>query len=442
MRKRAPLTLAEKERIYEGKLQARTLAEVASSVGCSLSCARKWWRQGRDHGWKGLQAGRLGTERTGILSHFDPCIADKALTHKRRHPRWGADRVLIELRKDPELAGVRLPKRSHLSAFFKERCPECVAPHKPRQPAPAQPPRATGVHELWGLDMQEALRLQDGDIATICNIREPVGAAMIASQACSVKTPRHWRKLTPEEVRATLRAGFTEWRTLPDGVLSDNELLLHGSPTDPFPSLLTLWLRGLGVRHEFIRPHTPTDQPHTERNHRTLDGLALNEDDLANLSAVQQALDRERHIYNHEFPARASDCAGRPPVVAHPELLQPRRFYQPDWELALFDLQRVFDYLATFTFERKANASGQVSLGRRLYSIGRVHAGKTVLVHFDAEQQQWVFSAKAEDKTGEQETEELARRPPKGLDVQTLTGLDPTDCQPAPPVQLSFPCFL
>ena len=290
------------------------------------------------------------------------------------------------------------------------------------------------------------MRLQNGEIASICNIRDPVGAAMIASQAFSVKTRRHWRKLSVDEVQSVLRAGFSEWQTLPDGVQTDNELVLTGSPTDPYPSLLTLWLRGLGIKHCFIRPHTPTDQSHVERNHRTLDDFALGGEALADLTHLQRALDRERHIYNHEFPSRASDCAGHPPLVAHPELLRPRRFYQPELELALFDIQRVYDYLATFAFERKVSANGQVSLGRRMYSIGRKHAGKSVLVRFDAHTKQWIFLSKPEEEEKEPveelEAEELARRTLKGLDIPTLTGLDPEDFQPAPSVQLTLPCLL
>jgi len=89
------------------------------------------------------------------------------------------------------------------------------------------------------------------------------------------------------------------------------------------------------------------------------------------------------------------------------------------------------------------SASGQVSLGRRMYSVGRPHAGKSVLVCFDACRQQWVFFAKPEEEQAEgQEKEELARRAPKDLDIQTLTELNPEDFQPAPPMQLTFPCFV
>ena len=435
MSNRPPLSQAEKERVYWGKREGHTLPELAVEIACSPSCARKWWRVGRNKGLEGLRARRDARGSTGALSHFDPRIVEVALTLKQKHRRWGADRVLVELQSLPEVVGLPLPGRSRLAAFFKERCPECVGVRTARESAPHRPPDATGVHEIWCLDSQEGLLLHSGEVATICNVRDPVGAAMIASRAFSVKTERHWRKLEWIEVRGVLREGFTEWHTLPDEVRTDNELGLAGGPNDPFPGQLTLWLVGLGIKHRFIRPGCPTDQPHIERNHRTLDDFALDEQALTDAQYLQAALDRERDMHNHRFPSQASDCAGRPPLTAHPELLRPRRYYQPELELALFDLQRVYDYLASFTFRRTVNASAQVSLGRRMYSLGkqlvRERQLKTVLVRFDADHKQWVFLTESE--------QELARRSPKGLDVQTLTGLDPQVTQVAQPVQLTLP---
>lgn len=437
MGRRGPLTEQERERIYRAKLEGKTLEEAAAEVGCSVSCARKWWRRGRDEGLKGLRHRPRGPIRRGALSRFDPQIAEAALSLKRRHPRWGPDRVLAELRTAPNLQGLRLPGRSRLAVFFQEQCPEYVARRKPRAPATPPPPQATGVHEVWQLDIQEGIRLEDGTIVSLCNIRDPVGAAMIASRAFAVQTDRHWRKLRWPEVRQVLREGFTEWQTLPDGVLTDNELTLAGNPTDPFPSLLTLWLVGLGVRHFLTRPHRPTDQAQVERNHRTLSTFALDEESQANPTALQQALNRERSLHNTYFPSRASDCGGRPPLEAHPELLRPRRPYRPEWELALFDLRRVYDYLATFTFRRQVSATGQISLGRKRYSVGRTWAGQSLSVRFDPQQREWVFYGE-----GDQGEQEIARRPPKGLDVETLTGLNPDNCPLTVPVQLTLPCFV
>jgi hypothetical protein len=294
---------------------------------------------------------------------------------------------------------------------------------------------ARAVHEVWQLDSQEGIRLHSGEIATLCNIRDPVGAAMIASRAFLVQTPHHWRKLAWTEVRDVLRSAFCEWQTLPDSVLTDNELGLAGGPNAPFPGQLTLWLTGLGIRHRFIRPGHPTDQPHVERNHRTLAGWALDAQALTDGVHLQQSLDRERCVHNQAYPSLASDCAGQPPLTAHPELLKPRRPYAPELELLLFDLQRVYDYLATFSFTRKINASAQVSLGRQLYSLGkklvRERQLTTVRVRFDAQQGVWVFLT--------EDHEELVRRPLKGVTAYTLTGLEPSATQPRGPVQLALP---
>lgn len=433
------LTEAERELIYQAKHQGKSLQEIAEELNASFSCVRKWWRRARKEGLKGLQDRPRGRPKKGTLSQFDPRVAQVALTLKQRHPRWGADRILVEMRQMTELQGLVLPSRSRLAVFLKERCPGCVAPRKRRSSPPSAPPSATAVHQIWQLDHQENYRLSDSTVVTVCNVRDPFGGAIIASCAFAVQTAKHWRKLTWQEVQQVLRKGFTEWGTLPDIVMTDNELSLAGSPTDPFPSPLTLWLRGLGVVHRCIRPHHPTDQAHVERTHRTLGDWTLDEESLASLGHLQEALDRERRMYNECFPSRAGDCAGRPPLIAHPELLQPRRPYHPEWEWALFEIQRVYDYLATFTFERKVSASGQVSLGRQMYSVGRAWAGRHILARLDPHRREWVFYLKGEEgKTAQ----EIARRTLKKLDAETVTGLSTSEVISASPIQLTLPCFV
>jgi transposase-like protein len=440
MSRRAPLTEAEKERLYQGKLQGETVAESAAALRCSPDCVRKWRKRLQRYGLAGLQTRGYGSPRQGALAFFSELVRQAALALKRAHRRWGPNRVRVELQGDPQFQGVPLPSRSRLAAFFKERCPECVATPKPRPAPPPRPPAVPGAQVLWGLDSQENIRLHDGSIATVCSIRDPVGAAMIASRAFATQTARHWRKLDWTEDREVVRTGAAEWHTLPEGLLTDNELGLAGGPNDPFPGLFTLWLVGLGVQHFRIRPHCPTDQPQIERNHRTLDGLAMNAGDLANLTTLQQALDRERRVYNTAFPARASDCGGRAPLAAHPELRRPQRPYCREAELALFDLQRVYEYLATFTFERKVSSVGAVSLGRHMYSVGRCWANRTVTVQMDPRQREWVVCILAADP--EQPPQEIARRAPRNLDVKTLTGLEPQQEALPEPLQLSFACFV
>lgn len=429
------LSQNEREQIYIQKRSGSTLIEIAEELKVSYECVRKWWRRANKEGLAGLYGRKRGRKPHGTLSRFSSEIQEMSLNLKRQHKRWGANRVLIEMKLTPGLETTKLPSRSRLYTYYRQRCPECLniwTKHK-EVPAPVQ---ATAVHEMWQVDHQEGHRLADGSIATVCNIRDPYGAVMIASQAFEVRTEQRWRKLTWEEVRKVLRAGFAEWHTLPDIVQTDNEMGLGGNPNDPFPSWLSLYLAGLGIKHTFIRSHRPTDQPQIERNHRTLDGLTEDEQSRLNMDNFQLSLDRERFIYNHHFPARASDCNGHPPLETHPALLRPLRPFQPEWEFVLFDMQRVFDFLASFTFERKVNRNGQVTMKGIHYTVGLSHAGKEIRARLDANSQQWIFLEI--DHQGQEL--ELRRRPLVGFDFSTLTGLPLLDKSiPLPPIQLLLP---
>jgi transposase InsO family protein len=428
---RPPLTLAEKKRIYRDKLRGRSLTEIAAELDCSPATVRKWWRQARDYGLARLHQGRRSRAATGILSRFAPIVTAQALAYKRAHPRWGPDRVLVELQHDPLLLDQRLPSRSRLALLFKAECPQLLTTPQPARPLPP-PPRPTAVHECWQLDSQEAIRLTNGQIATICTIRDPVGAVILASQAFEVTTARHWRKLTWEEVRSVIRSACAIWGTLPDALQTDNELCLNGSPTDPFPSRLTLWLIGLGVLHRRIRPGRPTDQAQIERSHRTLANFVGTPEGLPDLPSLQQRLDLEREQHNAWFPSRASDCAGRPPLVAHPEVRHARRPFRVEWERRLFDEQRVYSHLASVTLQRKVSTNGRISLGRRLFQVGRRWAGQMVDVRCDPLTREWVAQV-AEN--------ELVRHPIVGVDAATLTGIADIPSSEEQPIQLTLPCF-
>jgi transposase-like protein len=430
MTARAPLSLAEKEWLYAEKVRGRSLSAIAADLGCSQQTARKWWRFARDQGRTAFQHSRRGRAATGVLSRFSPAVTSRALSLKREHPRWGPDRVLGELECDPTLREMRLPSRSRLAVLFKTECPELVAPRRPRSPPQSAPKVPAAVHECWQLDCQEALPLADDHRASICTIRDPVGAAILVSQAFDVTSGSRGRRLTWQEVRGVIRSAFARFDTLPDTLQTDNEVCLGGQPSDPLPSQLTLWLIGLGVEHRFIRPNTPTDQAQIERTHRTLDGFVGLPDRRLDLEQLQERLDIERETHNRFFPSRASDCALRPPLLAHPELLRPRRPYRLECERQLFDEQRVYDSLATIRVERKVSSTGQIQLRGRWCAVGRALAGQMVVVQCDAKSHEWVVH--------QGDSVEVKRLPIDGLDVTTLTGITDVPIADLPPIQLTL----
>ena len=196
----------------------------------------------------------------------------------------------------------------------------------------------------------------------------------------------------------------------------------------------TLWLKGLGIDHLVI--HNVTSNAEVERCHRTVNDYAVIGNESKTPEQLQRILDEAIHELNFELPSRAKDCAGRPPVVAHPELLQPRRPFQPEQELALFDLKRVDAYLATFTWRRIVDKNGRVSLGgqRCRYSVSRTYARCEVTVRFDPTDRHFVFSEVPSGTT-------IRRLPAKGLDASDLTGLEPWPTGLGPQ-QLPLPLFL
>ncbi|HJZ45958.1 MAG TPA: helix-turn-helix domain-containing protein [Roseiflexaceae bacterium] len=325
MAARAPLTLAEKQRLYAEKLRGRSLSAIAAELGCSPQTARKCWRSARDHGRSAFQQTRRGRAATGVLSRFAPAVTSRAVSLKRDHPSWGPDRVLSELECDPTLRELPLASRSRLAVLVKTACPDLVAPRRPRWPPAAVPTAPTAVQECWQLDCQEAIELADDHRASICSLRDPVGAAILSSQAFDLTSGTRARRLSWQQVRGVIRSTFARWETLPDLIQTDNEVCLGGQPSDPAPSQLTLWLVGLGVAHRFSRPNMPTDQAEVERRHRTLDGFVGLPERRLDLAQLQQRLDTEREMHNRFFASRASECAGRPALLAHPELLRPRR---------------------------------------------------------------------------------------------------------------------
>ena len=377
MAKRGALTAAEQQYLGQRRQAGATLAMIAVELSCSRETIRKWWRRQR----RGQSAERRGRPARGRLSSYPSELVEAALKLKRSHPHWGPANVRLELKRDTRFGSPPWPSAAGLSALFKARCPEALQPHR-RQVYPARPPTLVyQPHQRWQIDGKEKVPLGAADVATILNVRDPAGALMIASQAIVTTTPKGWRKVTQAEVQETLRTAFTHWG-LPLQVQTDHEVVYTGAPTFDFPSAFTLWLVGLGLQHVTSRERRPIDQAQVERGHRTLGDMSWKDQPSADLPQLQALLDERRARYNQELPVRAADCAGQPPLIAHPQARHSGRPFERALEWLLFDLSRVDAYLAQLVWTRQITATGDVSVGSRPYYVGRAHLKQTVSVQF------------------------------------------------------------
>lgn len=426
----------QRRRFYERHLRGETYQDIAMDEKVSKECVRYWCRRQRDGG-----SCHTNYQRTpsGLLSRFHPLVRYAVLRMRFEHPRWGPNRIREKLKKRPSLKGLSLPSESSIGRYLHQWSRFRRPPKgKTQRVRPNEP---TFVHQRWQMDFKLDIVLSDGTLVSLYTVRDPVGEACIGAVIFpSGKKKKRVTRPTLENARSVLRSCFSHWGTLPDEIQTDGESALVNQPEGSFPNAFTLWLVGLGIKHVVIRSGKPTDNAEVERCHRTINDYAIVGNEDANVTQLQHILDRSVHELNFELPSRAEGCNGLAPVVAHPELLQPRRSFRPELELAIFELKKVDDYLATFTWERKVGKTGQITIGgsHQTYSVGRAYARRQILVRFDPTDRHFVFF----DPDSPGQAQEIGRRPARNLDVADLTGLETWPVGPGPQqLRLPLPAF-
>lgn len=424
-------TPKQRKEFYQRHQQGESYPRIAEGEGVSRECVRYWCRRQRDGGDCQAHAHR---KTAGSLNRFSPFIRYGILRLRLEHPRWGPNRIRAGLGKRSSLRGTKLPSEASIGRYLHHW--SCFRRRK-KKPSAIRPLQPTRIHQRWQIDFKVGICLKDGSQVDLHTVRDPlgeacIGACLFPTEAVTLRTKR----VPLESVRLTLRTCFQHWHTLPEEVQTDNESTLVTSHRDGFPSRLTLWLQGLGIQHLTIRPGKPTDNAEVERCHRTLYEYALVGNEDLPLSQLQSILEQAVFELDYELPSRAEGCAGKPPVQAHPELLQPRQPFELEHELACFDLKRVDAYLATFTWKRKVSKQGQICLGghHHYYLVGRAYARMEILIRFDPTDRGLVFfNPDAPDK-------EIGRRPARHLELEDLIGLIPWP-QGLVPQQLPLPLF-
>ena len=416
-------TPVQRRTFYELHEQGLTYPQIAKQYNVSRECVRYWCRRQRDGGSCRTTYHKVPT---GILSRFDPLVRYCILRLRLEHPRWGPGMLRFHLPRRPALRCFALPSRAQIGRYL-HQWPKFRRKRKEKQEDKRpDPPRQ--VHQRYQFDFKINIGLLDGTAVDLHTVRDPVGevcigAVLHVTEQANLRT----RRVPMEDARSTLRRCFDRWNTLPDEVQTDGESTLVTSSDDGFPSDFTLWLRGLGIEHLVTRPGHPTDNSEVERCHRTINDYAIVGNEKHPAVELQAILDEAVLDLAFELPSRAEECAGRTPVETHPELLEPRRPFRAEHELALFDLGRVDAFLSTFTWTRKVGKTGQICIGgqHEYYSVGRAYARHEVVVRFDPTDRHFVFylPESEHDDQAQEEPQEIGRRPARNIQVEDLTGL-------------------
>jgi hypothetical protein len=414
-------TIAQRREMMLLAEEGHTYAAVAEQVGVSFWTARKWIRLGKRCGLDSL-ASCYGRPATGPLAGFDPLIRYVALRCKRQHPKWGAEYVVKKLGERPSLQDKELPSATTIWRYWRSFGDRLFSK---RDPPKSEISPSDIPHGVWQMDAKESMQIPGVGLVSFNQARDEFGRVTVMHRVhAEPERARELARLTSETAFQDCRIAFTQWG-MPEAIQTDRDTIYVDSGQSPFPNRIVLWWVGLGIEHRLIPRRTPKRNGTVERSHRTLKERTLENQKFESAKALQKQVDADWHELNHECPSRARGCKGKPPLVAHPEMLTSHRPYRPEWELELFDLKLVDAYLADFTWIRTATSVGQLRMRKIRYSLGYAWAHQKVSVKFDPEHRQFVFTQiRSETRKGKSQPElDPVRRDPKNLSVEDITGL-------------------
>jgi transposase InsO family protein len=400
-----PTTFEERVAILERATAGQSDAEIAAALHCSFWTVRKWRRIGQRHGRAGL-APPIGRPPTGPLGSIAPALREAILKMRRTHPGWGADTILAELRTDPLWAAYRLPSRARIAALFKHAKLTRRYNRHTELPEPMAAPEGR-PHDVWELDAQGPVIVEHLGRVCLVNVIDTTSRLKVESYPCvdTTNPPLETYQLVLR--RAFLATGVPRQITFDRGtVFFDN------TTTSPFPTRLHLWLLALGVEVSFTRVRRPTDHAHVERVHQTMTLQTLLGQSWSDAPALWAGLDARRTMLNAHIPCRM--LGGRAPLQAYPEAGHTGRFYRPEWETELLDLNRVYAYLGTCRWFRRVAQNGSVAIGGIYYYINPKYRGRAIEVTFDSDRA--LFRAQV---AGLAEAIEII---PRGLTKESLMG--------------------
>lgn len=282
------------EFVREFATELFTMTELAEQYGISRKTGYKWVAEYEAHGAGGL------CDRSRRPHHSPQATASElkeaVLAVRRRHPRWGAKKLLaIAARRDPRAAW---PSRSTVCTWLKQH--GLVTPGRRRAPSPHAPasPLApiTAANEVWTTDFKGEFRTGDGVYCYPLTLRDGFSRFVLRCDG--------FLSRSTEATRDRFARAFREYG-LPQRIRSDNGGPF-ASPGLGRLSQLSVWWMRLGIVPERIAPGHPEQNGSHEQFHAVLKAETARPP-APNCTAQQQRFRRFVREYNDERPHEALD---------------------------------------------------------------------------------------------------------------------------------------
>jgi len=272
---------------YQRDLQS--LSELCERYGISRKTGYKWIDRYQRQGPAGLQD--LSRRPHGCLHQTAPEVVEALLEARRRHPRWGAKKLLkIVSRRYPDW---EWPARSTACDILKRHG---LIPKGRRRPHPGHPGRPLtpmdSPNQIWTADFKGHFLTRDGFYCYPLTVEDGYSRFLLACQA--LPSTRH------EGSRPVFLRLFRQYG-LPNIIRTDNGAPFATTALGRL-SLLSVWWIRLGIYPELIEPAHPEQNGRHERMQRTLKAETARPPS-GNLSSQQRR--QFQHEYNQQRPHEA-----------------------------------------------------------------------------------------------------------------------------------------
>ena len=415
-------SLSERVEIGERWKGGQTDRQIGEAMQRPLATVRKWRRRNQHQGRAGL-ASRMGRPKGGPLDHFSADLVGALDQMRKAHPGWGPITLLKEMEKDDRFTDQPLPSRSRVAAYLKAK--GWVKKYD-RHQAPPEPKPTTleRPHQEWEADAQGKLTVDGLGGVSIINITDVVSHLKIASLPCTQTTHAN----TPD-YQLVFRQAFVQYG-LPEQISLDHDTVFYDSQTNsPFPTVLHLWLIGLGIGVRFIHKPPPAEHARIERMHQLITQQAVMGQSFQDIGQLQAQLTGRINFLNQDYPSRS--LQGQSPLNAYPQATHTRHPYRLEYEKDELDLLRVYNYLAQGRWFRQTSSAGNFSLGAQRYNARIQNSSQTLEITFDPYTHELICLPEDAIRT--------FRLDVKGLTKEALMGeLDPLNTLPAYQLGLPF----
>ena len=327
-----------------------SVTELCELYGVSRKTGYKWIDRYLMHGPQGLEerSRRPSTSPRQTPDHVVAAI----LEARRRHPSWGAKKLLsILCKRHPRWPW---PARSTVYDILSRHG---LVPKKRKRRVIGHPGKPTSSidapNDVWSADFKGHFKTGDGHYCYPLTITDGYSRFLLSCQALS--------STSVAEAKPVFMRVFKEFG-LPRRIRTDNGVPFATNTLARLSQLSAWWVR-LGILPEFIEPGKPQQNGRHERMHRTLKAETTRPPG-ANLRAQQQKFNHFRDEFNHERPHEALD------------MRTPAACYEPS-PRAMPHKPPPFEYPDRFEV-RYVSANGGIRWNRQWVNVSTTCAGEYV----------------------------------------------------------------